>query len=104
MNKNQSVVSLTVSLIVVIAAYTGHTLDPSILTTVLSLAVIIAMTIYTAYKNHNFTSAALYGQKLMDSIKSGMTVTEAALALADDLTDDGEANDSQNGSEVDQDA
>lgn len=67
----KAIVSAVAIIAVNVCAYFGITLDQGQLTTGLLAACGLACTVYGIWKNHNFTQAAIEGQKVTDAIKAG---------------------------------
>lgn len=84
MDRTQSIISAIVVLIVSIASYFGHTLNPDIIWNALCVAVYIATISWGVYKNHNFTDAALVAQNALSWIKSKET---GSAAYEEEVTD-----------------
>ncbi len=77
----KATVSAAAVIVVNLAMYAfGVNLDQTIVTQVIGGAVIIATTLYAAWKNHNFTKAAQQGQLVTNRIKN----EERAIALKEE--------------------
>lgn len=86
MNREQSIISAIVLLVIQAAAFAGHTLDEGTVTTVVTAIVTLAVTAWSIWKNHNFTDAALAAQQFLDAAK-GADVEEEDID-ADDAEDE----------------
>lgn len=82
----KAIVSAVVVLVVEAAGLAGVTLDTDTVTQVASAAAVLLVTVYSIWKNHNFTSAAATAQALLDGIKAGVDMA----AEADGRKDDGD--------------
>lgn len=69
MNREQSIISAIVLLVIQAAAFAGHTLDEGTVTTVVTAIVTLAVTAWSIWKNHNFTDAAQAAQQFLDAAK-----------------------------------
>lgn len=70
MNRAQSIVSAIVVLIVNIGSVLGVGIDGNVANLIASVIVVVAATAWAAWRDHNFTSAALEGQKVIDQLKA----------------------------------
>lgn len=78
----KATISAAILVIANVALYVfGVQLDVDTMTQVAFSAAIAIVTIYGAWKNHNFTKAAQDGQQLTDLLKSG---ENAIIALVDE--------------------
>lgn len=68
--RTKAIVSAIVVLVVEAAGLAGVTLDSDTVTQVASAAVVIVVTIYSIWKNHNFTDAAIQAQGALDALKA----------------------------------
>lgn len=64
-------VSMIVAIVVNVAAAKGIQVDGDILTQVLLYVIVICVTAYAAWKNHNFTEAAQAAQGYLKQLKAG---------------------------------
>lgn len=69
--RTKAIVSIAALIVVQIAALAGVQMDAGNLTEVIGSLVVVAATIYAAWKNHNFTDAAAAGQSVLNSLKDG---------------------------------
>ena len=67
----KAIISALAIITVNVCAYFGIALDQDQLTRGLLAIGALATLIYGIWKNHNFTTAAIEGQKLTDAIKAG---------------------------------
>lgn len=77
----KALLGAVVTIVVVVAGFMGYTVDASLVTNVISLAVAIGGIAYGCYHNHNFSSAAQEAQTYIDMRKAGATPEDAAAAL-----------------------
>ena len=66
----QSIASAISLFIVDLVAIMGISIDTDIVVDVISVIVFIIATFYGIWKNHNFTDAAIEGQKLVNALKN----------------------------------
>jgi len=69
MNREQSIISAIVLLIVQGAALYGVSLDADVVTTVVSVMAAFAVLIWGIWNNHNFTRAAQAAQQFLNAVK-----------------------------------
>ena len=69
--RTKAIVSIIALIVVQIAALAGMQMDAGNLTEVIGSLVVVAATIWAAWKNHNFTGAAAAAQAMLDSLKYG---------------------------------
>ena len=69
--RTKAIVSITALIVVQIAALAGVQMDAGNLTDVIGSLVVVAATIWAAWKNHDFTDAAAAAQAMLDSLKNG---------------------------------
>lgn len=65
----KAVVSMIIVVIVSVLSAIGIDVDGDALTNVVYAVLLIVVTAYGCYRNHNFTQAAQEGQKLIDELK-----------------------------------
>lgn len=68
----KAIVSAVCVLVVEVAGICGVALDGDTVTQVVSAVAVIAVTVYSIWKNHNFTAAATQAQGLLDALKAGV--------------------------------
>ena len=68
----QSISSAIAVLIVDFVAVMGLSIDTDLLVDILSAVAFIIATIYGIWKNHNFTDAAIEGQRLVNALKENV--------------------------------
>ena len=69
--RTKAIVSIIALIVVQIAALAGVQMDAGNLTEVIGSLVVVAATIWAAWKNHNFTDAAAAAQAMLDILKYG---------------------------------
>lgn len=69
--RTKATISIAALVFVQIAALAGVHIEADTVIEVLSCIVVVCVTIYAAWKNHNFTDAAAAAQSFMRSLKDG---------------------------------
>lgn len=77
----KALLGAVVTIVVTVAGMVGYSLDASLVTNVLSLAVAGGAIAYGCWRNHNFSRAAQEAQVYIDLRKAGATPEDAAAAL-----------------------
>ena len=66
----QSIISAIAVIIVEFAAVIGLSLDTDMIVDIISAVVFVIGLLYSLWKNHNITSAAIEAQRLLNSLKN----------------------------------
>lgn len=67
--KTKAIAMLIIELVVIIAAFFGVQLDADILFKAFCGIILLITTIYSAWKNHNFTREAAMAQSFLNTLK-----------------------------------
>lgn len=97
-DEKQLIALITEAVVALLAIYNGFvaplyqlpniTIATDNVNAIVCFLVVVAVTVWNAWKNRNFTYAAKLGQMVVDSVKSGVLAPEAVEEMLDEAQED----------------